>query len=102
MTEETRPGFIANYKIVLPGPPRLGPARPSLPGRAGPQFKNSARARPGPTRIRPSPVDTSSTIDYIFGAPPNPLGHATPLPVGMPQVEIVPIIFAASLYCATS
>ena len=86
MTEETRPGFIANYKIVLPGP----------------QFKNSARARPGPTRIRPSPVDTSSTIDYIFGAPPNPLGHATPLPVGMPQVEIVPIIFAASLYCATS
>ena len=27
MTEETRPGFLANYKIVRPGPARLGPAR---------------------------------------------------------------------------
>ena len=33
MTEETRPGFLANYKIV----------------------------RPGPARIRPGPVDTSIT-----------------------------------------
>ena len=32
MTEETRPGFLANYKIV----------------------------RPGPARIRPGPVDTSN------------------------------------------
>ena len=32
MTEETRPGFLANYKIV----------------------------RPGPARIRPGPVDTST------------------------------------------
>ena len=54
MTEETRPGFLANYKIVRPGL----------------QFKNSARARPGPARIRPSSVDTSSTIDYIFWCPP--------------------------------
>ena len=37
MTEETRPGFLANYKIVRPGPARLGPAR-----------------------IRPGPVDISS------------------------------------------
>ena len=41
MTEETWPGFLANYKIVRPGPARLGPARP------------------GPARIRPGPVDTS-------------------------------------------
>ena len=29
MTEETRPGFLANYKIVRPGParPAFGPAR---------------------------------------------------------------------------
>ena len=63
MTEETRPGFLANYKIVRPGPPRLGPAR-NLKTRPG----------PGPARIRLSPVDTSSTIDYIFGAPPQPTG----------------------------
>ena len=37
MTEETRPGFLANYKIARPGPARLGPAR-----------------------IRPGPVDTST------------------------------------------
>ena len=53
MTEETRPGFLANYKIVRPGPARLGQARLGPPGRAGPQFKKSARARP-------APVDTSS------------------------------------------
>ena len=40
MTEETRPGFLANYKIV----------------------------RPGPARIRPGPVDTSS-IHRIFLLP---------------------------------
>ena len=50
MTEETRPGFLANYKIVRPGPPRLGPAR---------NLKN--RPGPGPARIRPGPVDTSIT-----------------------------------------
>ena len=60
MTEETRPGFLANYKIVRPGPPRLGPAR-NLKTRPDP-------ARPGSTRIRPSPVDTSE--DYIFLVPP--------------------------------
>ena len=43
MTEETRPGFLANYKIVRPGPPRLGPAR-NLKTRPG----------PGPARIRPN------------------------------------------------
>ena len=37
MTEETRLGFLANYKIVRPGPARLGPAR-----------------------IRPGPIDTSN------------------------------------------
>ena len=42
MTEETRPGFLANYKIVRPGP----------------QFKKSARARPGPHSA--GPVDTSN------------------------------------------
>ena len=47
MTEETRPEFLANYKIVRPGPPRLGP-----------QFKNSARARARPGPLRPGPVDT--------------------------------------------
>ena len=36
MTEEIRPGFLANYKIVRPG-----------------------QVRPGPARIRPGPVDTS-------------------------------------------
>ena len=53
MTEETRPGFLANYKIV----------------------------RPGPARIRPSPVDSSSIYYrlYFWCPPPNPLGHATPL-----------------------
>ena len=54
MTEETRPGFLANYKIVRPGPLRLGPAR---------NFKT--RPGPGPARIRPGPVDTSSTYSYI-------------------------------------
>ena len=63
MTEETRPGFLANYKIVRPGPARPAQVRP------GPQFKNSARARPGP--LRPGPVDTSiygvytTTVQYI-------------------------------------
>ena len=37
MTEETRPGFLANYIIV----------------------------RPGPARIRPGPVDTSNTYIYF-------------------------------------
>ena len=46
MTEESRPGFLANYKIVWPGPVRFRP---------GPQFKKSARARPafGPARLTP-------------------------------------------------
>ena len=44
MTEETRPGFLANYKIVRPGPVRFRP---------GQQFKKLARARPGAARIRP-------------------------------------------------
>ena len=65
MAEETRPGFLANYEIVRPGPPRLGPARRNLKTRPGP-----GPARPGPARIRPSPVDTSSTIDYIVLVPP--------------------------------
>ena len=46
MTEETRPGFLAKYKIIRPGPDRLGP-----------QFKKLARAQPGPHW--PGPVDTS-------------------------------------------
>ena len=54
MTEETPPGFLANYKIVRPGPARLGQAR---------NLKN--RPRPGPARIRPGPVDTSS-INHVF------------------------------------
>ena len=48
MTEETRPGFLANYKIVRPGL----------------QFKN--RPGPGPARIRPGPVDTSNTMFKTF------------------------------------
>ena len=54
MTEETRPGFLANYEIVRPGPTWPAQVRPGPAGRAGPQFKNSAR--PGP--LRPGPVDT--------------------------------------------
>ena len=52
MTEETRPGFLANYKIVRPGQVS---AQPGPPGRAGPQFKKSALARPafGPARLTP-------------------------------------------------
>ena len=46
LTEETRPGFLANYKIVRPGPVRFRP---------GPQLKN----RPGS-----GPVDTS-IIQYV-------------------------------------
>ena len=63
MTEETLPGFLANYKIVRPGPARLGPAR------LGPQFLKSARARPGPARIRPDPVDTSKPEPELNIAP---------------------------------
>ena len=53
MTEETRPEFLANYKIVRPGPAQPAQVRPGPAGRAGPQFKNSARARPGPHSARP-------------------------------------------------
>ena len=60
MIEETRPGFLANYKIVRPGLVRLGPARAGPPGRANPQFKNSARIRSGP-------VDTSNLYNSISG-----------------------------------
>ena len=59
MTEETRPGFLANYKIVRPGPVRLGS-----------QLKKN-RPGPGPARIRPGPVDTSSLYNSISGATDN-------------------------------
>ena len=49
MTEETRPGFLANYKIVRPGPLRLGPAR-NLKTRPGP---GPARPAFGPARLTP-------------------------------------------------
>ena len=52
MTEETRPGFLANYKIVRPGPARSGWAGPARnlknrpgPGQAWPAF--------GPARLTP-------------------------------------------------
>ena len=51
MTEEILPEFLANYKIVRPGPARLGPAR---------NLKNRPGLQSGPARIRPGPVDTSS------------------------------------------
>ena len=35
MTEETRPGFLANYKIIRPGPARPAQVRPG-PARFGP------------------------------------------------------------------
>ena len=52
----TRPTFSARSAncFVRPGPARLG-----QPGRASPVFLNSARARPGPTCIRPGSVDIS-------------------------------------------
>ena len=55
MTKETRPGFLANYKIVRPGQVRPGPAHRAWPAR---NLKN--RPGPGPARIRLGPVDTSN------------------------------------------
>ena len=61
MTEETQPGFLANYKIVRPDPAKLGQARQGPPGRASPEL--NTRDGPGqarPSRIRLGLVDTSS------------------------------------------
>ena len=66
MTEETRTGFLANYQIVRPGLARPAQVNPGPASRAGPQFKNSARARPGPARPAFGPARLTPLIyNYI-------------------------------------
>ena len=59
MIEETRPGFLANYKIVRPGLVRLGPAR------AGPTRNLKNRPAFGPARLTPLIYITRSVVLLI-------------------------------------
>ena len=44
----------------------LGPARPGPPGRASPDFLNSARARPGPARPAFGPARLTSLLYSVY------------------------------------